>query len=81
MTESTADLLKRRLKEVDADREKRLKEISKLGDQLRNDPNNAKVREEIAAKKAEISKVYDEAAELARAVSSISGGKNYFPAP
>jgi glucan phosphorylase len=78
---STVDLMSQRLKEVGQEKDRQEKELQKLQERLRKDTYNDSLRAEVQSAKTEIGKVCDEYAELARAVSSLSGGKNHFPPP
>lgn len=79
--DSTVELLKQALKEVGAEKERAEADLAKLQEKLRQDTFNVAQREKVQAAKVEIGKICDKYAELARAVSAMSGGTNHTPAP
>jgi hypothetical protein len=66
-----------RLREIDAEVEKRTKALQKLQDKLRADPDDASTRAQIHADKLHLFRLADERGELARAVSRLAGGKQH----
>jgi len=80
MATSTADLLRARLKEVAADKDKQEASLEKAKEAFRAAPDESK-RGKLNEIKAATAKICDEYADLARAVSAMSGGTNHAPAP
>ena len=74
----TAELFRKRLEEVDAEIEKAQKTIAKAQDALRKDNSDAN-RKAVQDAKEPMSRLADERADLARAVASASGGRNFAP--
>lgn len=74
----TAELFKKRLEEVDAEIEKLQKTIAKAQEALRKDNTDA-ARRAVQDAKEPMSRLADERADLARAVASALGGRNFAP--
>lgn len=73
------DKLRAALVEVEADLEQRRDELAKLGGELRRNPDNVELRNQVQSLKREIAPLCDKQGEVARAISTMLSGNQHRP--